>query len=118
MLFIFSFIIFLLTSSSYSSSYSPTNIFNTKTIIILGIVFAILGGLNAKRKERSVLAWVILCFLFGIIALFILTFFLSKKDNSVSYYEPDKINENWVCTRCGANNVAGTFSCEECGQNK
>ena len=59
--------------------------FNPTIYLIIGAVMAVACGLIAKNKNRSVVLWAILGFLFGLIPLIIIAV-LKKKEPIVSTY--------------------------------
>jgi hypothetical protein len=57
---------------------------NMGVVLVMGIVFAVACGLVAKNKNRSVVLWAVLGFLFGFIPLIIIAV-LKKKEPTPVY---------------------------------
>jgi len=57
---------------------------NTGVVLLLGAVFAVACGLVAKNKNRSLVLWAVLGFLFGFIPLIIIAV-LKRKEPGLPY---------------------------------
>ena len=67
-------------------------------IITIMAAAAILGGILADRKHRSVAGWVILCFLLPICVLFILA--LKPLPAEIPAVKTQSAPGNWECPQC------------------
>jgi heme/copper-type cytochrome/quinol oxidase subunit 3 len=74
-------------SASAASAQTTTSTgggLNTGVVLVVGAVFAVACGLVAKNKNRSVVLWAVLGFLFGFIPLIIIAV-LKRKEPAMPY---------------------------------
>ena len=65
-------------------------------IIVLSIIFAIIGGIVAYNKRRSVIGWGLLCGLFWVIPLIVVVSMSKLNDNSNTKNIPlNLVDKNW-----------------------
>ena len=74
-------------SASAASAQTTTSTgggLNTGVVLVVGAVFAVACGLVAKNKNRSVVLWAVLGFLFGFIPLIIIAV-LKRREPEMPY---------------------------------
>ena len=92
-----------------------------KISLAITLIYCIICGFLARRKNRSVIRWVVLTCFLGLIALIILAFLsdlnyqesatqINNNINDVNNVNT-KIGRLWTCSECGAENSGGNFCC-------